>query len=62
MGLFFCARCDCLRDADSGCEEAPAALGKFRLICAECALEMEDEAERAQEDRHFAEYERRNEK
>jgi|JI9StandDraft_1071089.scaffolds.fasta_scaffold141684_2 hypothetical protein len=41
MSMFFCAKCENLRDSDEGCEEAPASrYGKpFQLICAECIEE-----------------------
>jgi hypothetical protein len=47
MAMFFCARCDNLRDSDDGCDEAPG----FRLYCAECADELEEQRERRKEER-----------
>ena len=45
MSIFLCARCDELRDADDGCEEAPASkYGKFQLLCVDCLNDLEDEA------------------
>lgn len=49
MSAFICARCDNLRDADDGCDDAPLELGggspSWRLICIDCAGELEALAE-----------------
>lgn len=39
MSMFFCAKCDNLRDSDDGCEEATGN----RLVCAECVDEIEEQ-------------------
>jgi hypothetical protein len=48
MSAFICAECGNLRDADDGCEEAPASKygRRFQLICADC-LDDEPDAEAA---------------
>lgn len=38
MSMFYCAKCDMLRDSDEGCESTPNGLD---LICVECAEETE---------------------
>lgn len=45
MSMFFCQRCDQMRDADDGCEE----LGK-NLICLDCYEEFMEEARRYVDD------------
>jgi hypothetical protein len=47
MSMFRCVRCDELRDSDEGCEEAPASKYglSHQLLCAECAVEDEEETE-----------------
>jgi hypothetical protein len=42
MSMFFCKRCDFLRDSDDGCEEVAG-----HLVCADCLEEAEgpDEVE-----------------
>lgn len=47
MSMFFCARCDNLRDSDDGCEEAPG----YRLWCIDCADEEDDPSPSASEKR-----------
>jgi hypothetical protein len=46
MSAFICARCDGFRDADDGCKEAPG----FRLICAGCMSDEEEDADDAGRD------------
>ena len=42
MSMFWCSRCDDMKDADDGCDEAP---GKpLELICIECVMALEEEA------------------
>ena len=42
MSMFWCARCDELRDSDDGCEEyGPKGTD---LICVDCMDELDDEA------------------
>lgn len=36
--MFFCERCDFLRDSDDGCEEVAG-----HLVCAACADAMDDD-------------------
>ena len=45
MSMFWCAKCDRLRDSDDGCAEAPSPpyFPKFGLLCSEC---MPDDDER----------------
>lgn len=38
--MFFCERCDFLRDSDDGCEEVAG-----HLVCAACADEIADDEE-----------------
>lgn len=40
MSMFFCAKCDELRDSDEGCEATKSGLG---LICEACISEREDD-------------------
>lgn len=40
MSMFFCQRCDHLRDSDDGCKEGP----RFSLICSDCMDDEPDEA------------------
>ena len=48
MSMFFCAKCDNLRDADDGCEEAPSPpYPKFQLICEDCISNEPDEDDAA---------------
>lgn len=39
MSVFFCHRCDNLRDSDDGCKEGP----RFSLICSDCMDEEDDD-------------------
>lgn len=39
MSMFYCVRCDNLKDSDDGCKEAPNGTD---LICVECMDEEED--------------------
>lgn len=46
MSIFLCAKCDNIRDADDGCEEAPASkYPRFSLICSDCMDEDYESAE-----------------
>jgi hypothetical protein len=47
MSMFFCHRCDTLRDSDDGCKEGP----RFSLICAAC---MDEEPALVRHDRQFS--------
>ena len=44
MSMFWCAKCDRLRDSDDGCAEAPSPpyFPKFGLLCEECMIEDEE--------------------
>ena len=42
--MFWCAKCDRLRDSDDGCAEAPSPpyFPKFGLLCSECMPDEDD--------------------
>ncbi len=42
MSMFWCQRCDALRDSDDGCVEGEAGKGSG-LICGDCANDLEEE-------------------
>ncbi len=42
MSMFWCQRCDEMRDSDDGAVEGEAGKGSG-LICSDCANELEDE-------------------
>ncbi len=42
MSMFWCQRCDEMRDSDDGCVEGEAGKGSG-LICADCMADMEDD-------------------
>lgn len=46
--MFYCSDCDDLCDADDGCDETADGLG---LICVECMMLAEQEAEEADDRR-----------
>lgn len=49
MSMFFCARCDNLRDSDEGCEEVGEPdFPPFSLLCIECGNEYPEPKEPSQ--------------